>query len=53
MTETGQAQTWKGTAFTIEREDGKAAGTVIFRLRGPLRSGICLRRWRRRWWTTC
>ena len=34
MTE-GQAQTWKATPFTIERKDGKTAGTVIFRLRGP------------------
>lgn len=34
MTE-GQAQTWKATPFTIERRDGKTAGTVIFRLRGP------------------
>jgi anti-anti-sigma factor len=34
MTE-GQAQTWKATPFTIERREGKMAGTVIFRLRGP------------------
>jgi anti-anti-sigma factor len=34
MTE-GQAQTWKATPFTIERKEGKSAGTVIFRLRGP------------------
>ena len=34
MTE-GQAQTWKATPFTIERRDGKSAGTVIFRLCGP------------------
>ena len=34
MTET-QAQTWKATPFTIERREGKAPGTVIFRLRGP------------------
>src|SRR5580704_12542782 len=30
-----QAQTWKATPFTIERAEGKTAGTVIFRLRGP------------------
>jgi len=30
-----QAQTWKSTPFTIERKEGKAPGTVIFRLRGP------------------
>jgi anti-anti-sigma factor len=30
-----QAQTWKSTPFTIERKEGKASGTVIFRLRGP------------------
>jgi anti-anti-sigma factor len=30
-----QAQTWKTTPFTIERKEGKAPGTVIFRLRGP------------------
>lgn len=30
-----QAQIWKGTPFTIERKEGKAPGTVIFRLRGP------------------
>jgi anti-anti-sigma factor len=34
MTET-QAQTTKAHPFTIERKDGKAASTVIFRLRGP------------------
>jgi anti-anti-sigma factor len=34
MTE-GQAQTWKATPFGIERRDGKTAGTVIFKLRGP------------------
>jgi anti-anti-sigma factor len=34
MTET-QAQTWKAHPFTIERNEGKAPGTVIFRLRGP------------------
>jgi anti-anti-sigma factor len=26
---------WKNTAFSIERKDGKAPGTVIFRLTGP------------------
>ncbi len=31
-----QAQTWKGSPFTIERKDGKAPGTVIFRMSGPL-----------------
>src|SRR5271155_3613701 len=30
-----QAQIWKGTPFTIERKEGKAPGTVIFRLSGP------------------
>ena len=30
-----QAQTWKSTPFTIERKEGKAPGTVIFRLSGP------------------
>jgi anti-anti-sigma factor len=30
-----QAQTWKATPFTIERVEGRTAGTVIFRLRGP------------------
>lgn len=30
-----QAQTWKATPFTMERREGKTAGTVIFRLRGP------------------
>ena len=29
------AQVWKSTPFTIERKDGKAPGTVIFRLSGP------------------
>jgi anti-anti-sigma factor len=29
------AQTWKGSAFTIEHQPGKAPGTVIFRLSGP------------------
>jgi anti-anti-sigma factor len=30
-----QAQTWKGSPFTIERNEGKASNTVIFRFRGP------------------
>jgi anti-anti-sigma factor len=30
-----QATTWKSTPFTIERDDSKAPGTLIFRLRGP------------------
>jgi anti-anti-sigma factor len=30
-----QAQIWKATPFTIERKEGKAPGTVIFRLCGP------------------
>jgi anti-anti-sigma factor len=30
-----QAQLWKGTPFSIERKEGKASGTVIFRLCGP------------------
>ena len=29
------AQIWKSTRFTIERSQGKAPGTVIFRLSGP------------------
>jgi len=29
------AQVWKGTPFSIERKEGKASGTVIFRLCGP------------------
>ncbi len=29
------AQVWKGTKFTVERRQGKATGTVIFRLSGP------------------
>jgi anti-anti-sigma factor len=29
------AQVWKSTKFTIERSQGKMAGTVIFRLSGP------------------
>jgi anti-anti-sigma factor len=28
-------QMWKGTAFNIERIDGNAPGTVIFRMTGP------------------
>ena len=30
-----QAQIWKSSPFTIERKQGKAPGTVIFRLCGP------------------
>ena len=30
-----EAQVWKATPFTIERKEGNAAGTVIFRLCGP------------------
>jgi len=30
-----QAQTWQATPFTIERKQGKAPGTLIFRFRGP------------------
>jgi ABC-type transporter Mla MlaB component len=30
-----QAQIWKGLAFNIERLQGKAPGTVIFRFSGP------------------
>ncbi len=29
------AQIWKGTPFSIERKEGKAPGTLIFRLSGP------------------
>jgi anti-anti-sigma factor len=29
------AQVWKSTKFSIERGEGKAPGTVIFRLTGP------------------
>jgi anti-sigma B factor antagonist len=29
------AQVWKSSRFTIERNQGKAPGTVIFRLSGP------------------
>jgi anti-anti-sigma factor len=30
-----QAQTWKGSPFTIDRTEGKASGTVVFRFHGP------------------
>ncbi len=30
-----QAQIWKSSPFSIERKEGKAPGTVIFRLCGP------------------
>ena len=30
-----QAQLWKNSPFSIERKEGKAPGTVIFRLCGP------------------
>lgn len=30
-----QAQVWKASPFNIERKEGKAPGTVIFRLCGP------------------
>jgi anti-anti-sigma factor len=30
-----QAQIWKNSPFTIERKEGKAPGTIIFRLCGP------------------
>ena len=30
-----QAQTWQATPFSIERKEGKAPSTLIFRLRGP------------------
>jgi hypothetical protein len=29
------AQIWKSSKFTIERNEGKTTGTVIFRLTGP------------------
>jgi anti-anti-sigma factor len=29
------AQVWKSSKFTIERNQGKTAGTIIFRLSGP------------------
>jgi anti-anti-sigma factor len=32
---TSHAQVWKGTPFSIERKEGKASGTIIFRLCGP------------------
>jgi len=32
---TAQAQQWKGSSFSIERKQGKAAGTVILSLVGP------------------
>jgi anti-anti-sigma factor len=32
---TSQAQIWKGSPFSIERKEGKAPSTVIFRLSGP------------------
>jgi anti-anti-sigma factor len=35
MMQTNHAQIWKSTPFTIERKEGKAPGTVIFRLCGP------------------
>ena len=35
MTQTSQPQIWKATPFTIDREEGKSAGTAIFRLHGP------------------
>ncbi|RSL17145.1 anti-anti-sigma factor [Edaphobacter aggregans] len=35
MMQTNHAQVWKSTPFTIERKEGKAPGTVIFRLCGP------------------
>jgi anti-anti-sigma factor len=34
-TSTSQPQLWKGTVFSIERIEGKAPGTLIFRLSGP------------------
>jgi anti-anti-sigma factor len=30
-----QPQIWKATSFSIERKEGKASSTVIFRLSGP------------------
>jgi anti-anti-sigma factor len=30
-----QAQIWKADAFTIERKEGKAPGTVVFHFTGP------------------
>jgi hypothetical protein len=35
MMQITQPQFWKGTPFTIERKEGKAPGTVIFRFLGP------------------
>lgn len=35
MQEVQSAQLWKATPFTIERKEGKAPGTVIFRFCGP------------------
>ncbi|MGA8270180.1 MAG: STAS domain-containing protein [Candidatus Sulfotelmatobacter sp.] len=35
MMEMSQVQIWKATPFTIERKEGKASGTVIFRFHGP------------------
>jgi anti-anti-sigma factor len=32
---TAQTQVWKSTPFSIQREQGKAPSTVIFRLTGP------------------
>ena len=32
---TVQAQTWKSSPFTIERNEGKTSGTVVFRFQGP------------------
>ena len=32
---TTQPQVWQSTPFKIERKQGKAPGTVIFRFRGP------------------
>ena len=32
---TTQPQVWQTTPFSIERKQGKASGTVIFRFRGP------------------
>jgi ABC-type transporter Mla MlaB component len=30
-----QAQTWKGSPFTLERSESKTSSTVVFRLHGP------------------
>lgn len=32
---TNQAQVWKGTQFTIDRQQGRTPGTVIFHFHGP------------------